>query len=117
MKTFYDYRAKNCTEKGDQPRNLSPKEIRGLRKLRKRVQNKSIVVLKTDKSGKMTVMKRELKGEQKNVIFCIFPSSALLANQSRQLGWLVLSSQYPPPGTGTGRQVGQVLSSQDRAMS
>ena len=45
----------------------------------------------------------------------ILPSSAQLATQSRQLGWLVLLSQYPPPVTG--RQAGQVLSSQDRAMS
>ena len=60
MKTFYEYRAKKCTENGDQTPNLTPKEIRGLRKLRKRVQNKSIVVLKTDKSGKLTTMKREL---------------------------------------------------------
>ena len=60
MKAFYNYRAKNCTEKGDQKPNLSQKEMRGLRKLRKRVQNKSIVVLKTDKSGKLTIMKREL---------------------------------------------------------
>ena len=37
----------------------------------------------------------------------LLPSSAQLPNQSRQLGWLVLLSQYPPPGTGTGRQAGR----------
>ena len=60
IKTFYKYRAKKCTENGDQTPNLTLKEMRGLKKLRKRVQNKSIVVLKTDKSGKLTTMKREL---------------------------------------------------------
>ena len=39
---------------------MSLKKARGLRKLRKRVKNKEIVVLKIDKSGKMTTIKREL---------------------------------------------------------
>ena len=60
MKIFREYKEKYCNEKGDQEQNLKPHEIRGLRKLRKRVQNKSIVVLKTDKSGKLTTMKRDL---------------------------------------------------------
>ena len=36
------------------------KEMRGLRKLRKRIKNKEIVAVKTDKSGKITVMNRDL---------------------------------------------------------
>ena len=59
-KLFREYRSKNCNDKGDQKSNLTPKEVRGLRKLRKRVKNKSIVVLKTDKSGKLTVMERDI---------------------------------------------------------
>ena len=41
------------------------------------------------------------------------PSSAQLENQSRQLVWLVLLLQYPPPSTG--RQARKVLFCQDRA--
>ena len=33
--------------------------MRGLRKLKKRISNEEIIILKTDKSGKLAVMKRE----------------------------------------------------------
>ena len=39
--------------------NLTKQERRGLRKLKKRLDGKEIVVLKTDKSGKLTLMNRE----------------------------------------------------------
>ena len=59
METFKNYRGKHCTEKGEQNTNLTKKELRGLRKLNKIIRNKEIVILKTDKSGKMTPMKRD----------------------------------------------------------
>ena len=40
-------------------KNLSQKEKRGLRKLVKRIRNNEIVILKTDKSGKLTAMLKE----------------------------------------------------------
>ena len=45
--------------RNQQEANLTVKEKRGLKKLRKRIQENELVVLKTDKSGKLTVMKRE----------------------------------------------------------
>ena len=59
MDTFRKYREKNCNERGEQATNLTKQELRGLAKLRKRVSNGSIVVLKTDKSGKLTVMGKD----------------------------------------------------------
>ena len=56
---MYKYRDKNCNESGDQKSNLTLVEERGLRKLKKRVRNKEIVVLKTDKSGKLVVANKE----------------------------------------------------------
>ena len=67
-KTFKKYVDLHCNEKGEQESNLSMSEIRGLRKLRKRIKNKEIIAVKTDKSGKLTVMKRDLYeklGEEK----------------------------------------------------
>ena len=59
MKTFRKYREKNCTEKGEQESNLTSAELKGLRKLKKRIRNREIVILKTDKSGKLAPMSRE----------------------------------------------------------
>ena len=70
MKEFLKY--KNELEKEEEQRgvpkekrrnqeymNLTKSEKRGLKKLRKRIDNKEIIVMKTDKSGKLTHMKRE----------------------------------------------------------
>ena len=50
----------NCNDKGEQKTNLKTNEARGLRKLRKRIKNKEILAVKTDKSGKITVIGRDL---------------------------------------------------------
>jgi hypothetical protein len=54
---YREYLAKNCDEKGriTQP-NLSSKELRGLRSLLKRIKNREVMVLPSDKSGKLTVV-------------------------------------------------------------
>ena len=59
METFRKYRDRHCNEKGDQDSNLTKAEQRGLRKLKKRIREREIVALKTDKSGKLTIMDRE----------------------------------------------------------
>ena len=59
MKTFKSYRERECNEKGEQRTNLNRDEQRGLRKLKKRIENHEILTLKTDKSGKMTVINRD----------------------------------------------------------
>ena len=60
MKTFINnYKKMACNEKGEQPSNLSRNEQRGLRKLQKRIANHEIIILKTDKSGKLTVIDRD----------------------------------------------------------
>ena len=46
--------------KNQEWRNLTVEEKkRGLKKLKSRIENKELVCLKTDKSGKLTLMKRE----------------------------------------------------------
>ena len=50
-------------------------------------------------------------------VFAFLPSSAQLANKSRQFGWLVLIPQSPQPDRQAGRQARKVVSGQDRAWS
>ena len=70
MKEFKEYKNKleaaekkrNIDEKkrrNQEWRNLSTEEKRGLRKLKSRIENKEILCLKTDKSGKLTLMRRD----------------------------------------------------------
>ena len=59
MKTFKSYKEQKCNEKGEQASNLTRQELRGLRKLKKRVKEKEILILKTDKSGKLMPINRE----------------------------------------------------------
>ena len=59
LKTFNKYQKRVCNEKGEQKSNISRTEQRGLRELRKRIKNHEILILKTDKSGKLTVITRD----------------------------------------------------------
>ena len=49
----------NCNERGEQRSNLSSSELSGLKSLRKRVEEGEIVVVQTDKTGKLCIMSRE----------------------------------------------------------
>ena len=53
-----EYRRKFCDERGKQENNLTKAEIRGMKKLEKRKQEEEIVIIMTDKSSKLCVMKR-----------------------------------------------------------
>ena len=55
---FREYRRKYCRENGEQEMNLNEKE-KGLERLKKRIQDEEILVMKTDKSGKLSVTTRE----------------------------------------------------------
>ena len=59
MKVFEEFKLEKCNKKGEQKSNLTASEQRGLRKLRKRIANHEILVLKTDKSGKLAVINRD----------------------------------------------------------
>ena len=59
MQVFKTHIKKNCNDRGEQRSNLSNSELRGLRSLKKRVKNGEIVVVPTDKTGKLCVMARE----------------------------------------------------------
>ena len=54
-----EYRREKCDEKGRQGKNLTGKEMRGLRKLEKRKNEGEIVIIMTDKSSKLCVMTRD----------------------------------------------------------
>ena len=53
------YREESCNKKGDVKGNLTEEEKEGLKSLQKRMKEKEIIILKTDKSGKMCVTTRE----------------------------------------------------------
>ena len=57
---FAEYKRKNCNKKGEQRSNLSLAQKRGLASLRKRIKNKSLVVMLTDKSGRLAVTSWEM---------------------------------------------------------
>ena len=59
MSAFRKYRDENCDKLGNQVSNLTASELKGLSTLKKRIKDGEIVPLKTDKSGKMTVMSME----------------------------------------------------------
>ena len=54
-----EHRRSRCDEKGRQEKNLSMEEIRGIEKLEKRKAAGELVVIMTDKSSKLCVMKRD----------------------------------------------------------
>ena len=53
------YMSEKCGPRGMQKSNLSMREIKGLKSLRKRVKEGEIVILPTDKTGLFTVMSRD----------------------------------------------------------
>ena len=59
MEVFRIYMKKNCSEKGEQRSNLTSSEMRGYKSLKRRVKNEEIVVVQTDKTGKLCIMSRE----------------------------------------------------------
>ena len=52
---FSEYCQEHCSEKGEQKSNLTFSQRNGLRKLKKRIKDGEIVVMLTDKSGKLAV--------------------------------------------------------------
>ena len=58
-RTYEGYRKDECNKKGEVRGNLTEEEKDGLQKLQKRIKNKEIVILKTDKSSKLCVVSRE----------------------------------------------------------
>ena len=57
-KIFGEYRDENC-KKDAQPSNLSKKESEGLESLQKKVNERKIIICKTDKSGKFCVVSED----------------------------------------------------------
>ena len=53
-----DFHIKN-KNRNQEAQNLNAKERRGIQKLRERIKEGEIVVLKTDKSGKLMIIKKE----------------------------------------------------------
>ena len=56
---YKDHRRLKCNKKGEQESNLNEEQQQGLKSLLTRIKNKEIVVLKTDKSGKLCVATME----------------------------------------------------------
>ena len=56
---YEGYRKEECNGKGEVRGNLTMEEKDGLRRLQKRIKEKEVVILKTDKSGKLCLATRE----------------------------------------------------------
>ena len=56
---YNDYRKEKCNKKGEVEGNLTEEEKYGLRCLQKMIKNQDIVILETDKSGKLCVVSWE----------------------------------------------------------
>ena len=58
MGTFRNYVGNFCKEGGKQTSNLSASQARGLKSLKKRVADGEVVIVPTDKSGRLAIMTR-----------------------------------------------------------
>ena len=59
-KRIYDkYREENCSKQGEQRSNLTKEEQEGLKSLEKKIKEKKIIVIKTDKSSRFAVCSEE----------------------------------------------------------
>ena len=56
---FNKYRKERCTKDGEQDSNLNPAQLEGLKSLKKRIKEGDLIVLRTDKSGKLCVATRD----------------------------------------------------------
>ena len=56
---YQEYRREKCNEKGEQEQNLTREENEGMKRLLKRIEKENLVIMKTDKSGKMSVTRRD----------------------------------------------------------
>ena len=63
LETFRQYAKENCDEKGRQKSNLTISEMRGLKKLKKRISEGEIIICQTDKSGRLAVMPMDMYHE------------------------------------------------------
>ena len=59
QRVYNDYRKEKCNKKGEVEGNLTEEEKDGLKSLQKKIKNQEIVILKTDKSGKLCVVSWE----------------------------------------------------------
>ena len=58
-RNYNQYRDEECNKKAEVRGNMTEEEKDGLKSLQKRIKNNEIVILKTDKSGKLCVATRE----------------------------------------------------------
>ena len=56
---YQEYRREFCNKEGEQKMNLTEEERLGLKRIQKRIKDGDMIVMKTDKSGKMSVTDRE----------------------------------------------------------
>ena len=59
MRLFEEFKNVNCKKNGDQKNNLTKAEEEGIKSLRKRIEDEEIIVMETDKSGKLALTTRE----------------------------------------------------------
>ena len=59
MRTYREFKEEYCDKEGNQKTNLTKDGEKGLKELQKRIKEGEILVIKTDKSGKLAVTDKE----------------------------------------------------------
>ena len=59
MRLFQDFVRNNCKKNGDQKTNITREIDNGIKSLKKRIDNEEIIIMETDKSGKLAITSRE----------------------------------------------------------
>ena len=58
-RVFQEYRKEHCSKEGDQESNLDEEERKGLKSLQTRIKKENLIIMKTDKSGKLCATTEE----------------------------------------------------------
>ena len=58
-KIYQEYRKEFCNDKGEQESNLSQEESRGMKSIMKRMKKENLIIMRTDKSGKLCATTEE----------------------------------------------------------
>ena len=66
-RVYQEYRREHCTSNGEQESNLTSQERKGLESLQKRMKTENLIIMKTDKSGKLCVTTEQMYKEMGEV--------------------------------------------------
>ena len=65
LESVKKYIQENCSESGRQEVNISQDELEGIKSLRRRIKDEDLVIMETDKSKKLSIMKKKIMFSQR----------------------------------------------------